>query len=230
MNLKSFIGAICTCLSIMSSNVYAAIIDYGTYVTDTASGLDWLDVSTTRGDSYNAVLGRISVGGNLEGWRLATSTELTTLFINWGLVSETPANMSNGAPLWQAGDINSDLIDDVISILGDTNALYNADTGSPHTYNELGEAGYTEGMIFDDFDPTKTYAAIINDSDFSIDGNQFINPDIIGSRSGIYNKNTSYGFMGSYLVQASVVPIPATVWLFGSGLLGLVGLARRKKI
>jgi len=29
--------------------------------------------------------------------------------------------------------------------------------------------------------------------------------------------------------QASVVPIPATVWLFGSGLLGLVGIARRKK-
>jgi hypothetical protein len=29
--------------------------------------------------------------------------------------------------------------------------------------------------------------------------------------------------------KASVVPIPAAVWLFGSGLLGLVGVARRKK-
>ena len=28
---------------------------------------------------------------------------------------------------------------------------------------------------------------------------------------------------------ASVVPVPAAVWLFGSGLLGLVGIARRKK-
>jgi hypothetical protein len=28
----------------------------------------------------------------------------------------------------------------------------------------------------------------------------------------------------------AVVPIPAAVWLFGSGLLGLVGIARRKKI
>ena len=27
----------------------------------------------------------------------------------------------------------------------------------------------------------------------------------------------------------SFVPVPATVWLFGSGLLGLVGIARRKK-
>lgn len=30
-------------------------------------------------------------------------------------------------------------------------------------------------------------------------------------------------------VTVSAVPVPAAVWLFGSGLLGLVGLARRKK-
>ena len=30
------------------------------------------------------------------------------------------------------------------------------------------------------------------------------------------------------LTAASVVPVPASVWLFGSGLLGLVGIARRK--
>ncbi len=28
---------------------------------------------------------------------------------------------------------------------------------------------------------------------------------------------------------ATVVPVPATVWLFGSGLIGLVGIARRKR-
>ena len=31
------------------------------------------------------------------------------------------------------------------------------------------------------------------------------------------------------VVEASVVPVPAAVWLFGSGLLGLIGVARRKK-
>lgn len=32
----------------------------------------------------------------------------------------------------------------------------------------------------------------------------------------------------SISINATVVPVPAAVWLFGSGLLGLVGVARRK--
>ena len=30
-------------------------------------------------------------------------------------------------------------------------------------------------------------------------------------------------------VSVSAVPVPAAVWLFGSGLIGLAGFARRKK-
>ena len=33
----------------------------------------------------------------------------------------------------------------------------------------------------------------------------------------------------SFTSSATLVPVPAAVWLFGSGLLGLVGMARRKK-
>ena len=36
-------------------------------------------------------------------------------------------------------------------------------------------------------------------------------------------------FSGSFTATASVVPIPAAVWLFGFGLLALMGLSRRKK-
>lgn len=39
--------------------------------------------------------------------------------------------------------------------------------------------------------------------------------------------NTISGFVDSF-GSASAVPVPAAFWLFGSGLLGLVGIARRK--
>ena len=34
----------------------------------------------------------------------------------------------------------------------------------------------------------------------------------------------------SVTAELAPVPIPAAAWLFGSGLLGLVGMARRKKV
>ena len=41
-----------------------------------------------------------------------------------------------------------------------------------------------------------------------------------------------YEFSGDNLggISLATIPIPAAVWLFGSGLLGLVGMARRKKV
>jgi hypothetical protein len=42
-------------------------------------------------------------------------------------------------------------------------------------------------------------------------------------------KLTSFTSAGGGTVTGSLVPVPAAVWLFGSGLLGLVVIARRKK-
>ena len=39
--------------------------------------------------------------------------------------------------------------------------------------------------------------------------------------------STSYVMYG---IEISQVPLPAAVWLFGSGLLGLIGIARRKAV
>lgn len=43
------------------------------------------------------------------------------------------------------------------------------------------------------------------------------------------DSNLISGYVDAYAEADNVVPIPAAVWLFGSGLLGLVGVARRKK-
>ena len=48
---------------------------------------------------------------------------------------------------------------------------------------------------------------------------------------GWYNQNGSIDFYADVLFirDTSFVPVPAAVWLFGSGLVGLIGVARRKK-
>ncbi len=38
------------------------------------------------------------------------------------------------------------------------------------------------------------------------------------------------GFTEAWIADVAVVPVPTAIWLFGSGLIGLVGLARRKKL
>ena len=43
------------------------------------------------------------------------------------------------------------------------------------------------------------------------------------------NYNGSGVFYDNLNFDRVVVPVPAAVWLFGSGLLGLIGIARRKK-
>jgi hypothetical protein len=51
---------------------------------------------------------------------------------------------------------------------------------------------------------------------------------------GEYNFGISVGQSGwgveNVRMDVQVAPIPAAVWLFGSGLLGLAGIARRKKV
>lgn len=53
------------------------------------------------------------------------------------------------------------------------------------------------------------------------------NPD---ESVGVVFQNTMFiDRSGSVSIGVAAVPVPATVWLFGSGLFGLIGVARRKK-
>lgn len=52
--------------------------------------------------------------------------------------------------------------------------------------------------------------------------------EVMGNRVGGIGIAQSESRTGN-IAFAEVVPVPAAVWLFGSGLLGLVGIARRKK-
>ena len=71
---KIFTAFIFTFLSTLFQ-ANAAIIDNGSYTTDTESGLDWLDVTLSINRSYSDVSSQFGSGGDFEGWRYATGIE-----------------------------------------------------------------------------------------------------------------------------------------------------------
>jgi hypothetical protein len=75
----------------------------------------------------------------------------------------------------------------------------------------------TSGDVSNAFGVDYDYVAIDPINGFDLDGS-------IKFRSPIGNQSTS-----GVTITVGNVPIPAAVWLFSSGLLGLVGMARRKK-
>ena len=85
-----------TTLAIATSTATAAFIDHNTYLTDTDSGLDWLDVTESVNMSYDYVSSQFSTGGQFEGWRYATGDEFNALLagltgiVNNGWIYPTP--------------------------------------------------------------------------------------------------------------------------------------------
>ncbi|VAW14734.1 hypothetical protein MNBD_BACTEROID05-118 [hydrothermal vent metagenome] len=68
------------------------------------------------------------------------------------------------------------------------------------------------------------------DNDLWLGGYLTVPGTYVGSVNGNYFNNFFYGDALLTITDTNTVPIPAAVWLFGSGLIGLVGFARRKKV
>ena len=100
--------------------------------------------------------------------------------------------------------------------------------------SSLGERYATTGSSFSGIDPIIDYTTI---ADGTIDGlftlfvtSGFRTFDTNDFYINTFGEGGNSGFDGTItsISASTVVPVPAAVWLFGSGLLGLVGIARRK--
>ena len=218
---KSIIGAACTCLSIVSINASAAIISVDwnnagdnliTQVTGTGpgSGLEWLDLTATTSRSYDDISAKLGTGQEFDGWRYATQSEVSAFFDAFG-----------GDSAYYIGEWttqNNGLFDLVSAYWGDAYCETNScSTGEGFSYFVTAEVDY----IYNNFHSTGFFSDWIGIS-------LSLEQDYVGLGGGYIRDDVGDQLFGAALVRESVVPVPAAVYLFGSGLLGLFGVARRK--
>lgn len=174
---------------------------------DTNSGLEWLDLTVTSGQAY-LDSAQLSVGGDYEGWRYATVAEVTGFLDAFG----GDSTHYNG---WSTE--NEGLFDVVSQYWGDLycSMTSGCDTGDGHSLAFTSEFSSNSNPI----------TLYISESTGISNADQ----DLVMFHNAWGSSNAA-GVIGSALVrEVSPVPVPAAVWLFGSGLIGLAGMARRKK-
>lgn len=117
----------------------------------------------------------------------------------------------------------------------DAPGTYSFDTIEGGTYTVDLAAGYTMGHILFNWGATADIDVIniwdANGNSIDVDGDGISGLGMIDGAFIGFNANFSLGAGPSSEINPAVsaVPVPAAVWLFGSGLVGLVGVARRKK-
>jgi len=214
MGIKSITLAATTTV-FLSTSVNAAIISTdwlaagdNLITQDTSTGLEWLDLTTTSNRSYNDVSAKLGSGQEFDGWRYATEADVVGFFDSFG----GDSNYYNG---WSTQ--NNGLFDVIAPFWGD---LY-CETRTCATgegYSQFVRApidGVYELKVGLLFDLSSNVESATSD---------YARLTYIAANRVVLPNNT-----GSALVRdIAVVPVPSAVWLFGSGLLGLFGVARRK--
>jgi hypothetical protein len=195
--------------AMLSHTVHAALIDAdwmnlndNLLTTDTDSHLSWLDLTQTAGMSRNDVLAATDAGGMFDGFRYATADEVIDLWSQYGIT------------LIPATRVTANSLDDnIITAAQQLGNVYGLEIAT----SDYGTLGLIE---VDSNTPATTsgWAGAFRQS-----GQSFYEGPTISQLGNMQSE----AWLGSYLV--TTVPVPPAVWLFASGLLGLMGVARQRK-
>jgi hypothetical protein len=185
--------------------VYAEAADGFNITRDIDNGLEWLDWKLTNAMSFDAVSANLLGSGQvLDGWRYATGAELSLLAISAGVSSDCFDAFCSVSPTDPLAVLYRSLVDD------DIRPFFGA-VFSETTADLLGH-----------------YLGVIRAYDEAF----LSRPDVLTGPDASSQLNSSGpSGVGNALVRdtnAAAIPLPASLSLFLSGLIGF-GLMRRRR-
>ena len=202
----TFLLAVLSISSIANAAFVVADFEYTgdqALIRDTDTGLEWLVLGYTKGFSYDYVSSGFSDPGSaFFGWQYADTGQVSQFFDNAG-GSGTYTGLNPA---------HNPVASDLLSLWGSLYAIPGYSSSSHFITAESTDVDRHNTGIIVDYETGSDLIAL--------------------SYSDILN-NASNVSMGSALIRVSgsvsSVPIPAAAWLFGSGLIALIGVARRKQ-
>ena len=176
-------------------------VTYVFYLAIAANEINAAAVSSING---------LDIGGTTYDVTFHSLTTFNALWDNDGdkTFGDSDGSVFNAAPtFWGNPDMAKLAASQIMNYLGST-----------HTVNDGGDAFYVPFEWGPDFTTTVN---IIGDVHPDPDN------DIFSTTSGIDYESRTAGGIASFTVTA--VSLPASIWLFGYGLIGLIGISRHKR-
>ena len=222
MGIKSI--ALAASTLVLSTSVNAVVIN-------TLNGVDyeWLELTVTEGLSRSDVEAQLAdPNSSLFGYEYASRSLLEDLLLSYSDWDGITGSHSSASVVSGVDKFVEDFGSVFTSFAGETSTVDGGDVS--YDYREYARGFYgLDNECGIDVSCHGGTSAYYDSNNIAVAANQSagLGWSSTDANPPLWNEDDSTGRIGSFLVT-TVVPVPSAVWLFGSGLLGLIGLARRK--